>query len=319
MEQAESSRGFVAKASGELRRVLHDLTVIIPTVGRPILRRCLQSIAEGTVLPARIIAVDQGENLEAADWLRNIEATGVEIFHLRSSERSPASARNRGIEQVQTPFVAAIDDDCVAERDWLEKMEMRLHQNPTVIVTGRVEPAGNGIPPTIVTSTVPCLYSRPSIRIHSPLASANMGFALHIAQCIGPFDGDVSPAEDNDWAYRALRAGIPILYAPDIIVYHIHWRDDAQLAAVYRAYAWSQGAFFGKHLRQGDWAMLLRTTIALERGVRSLINGVLHKDYPRRANGYARLTRLLPGLVAGLRGLRSSGVALADQKTSYGP
>jgi hypothetical protein len=145
-----------------------------------------------------------------------------------------------------------------------------------------------------------------------------MGFALRIAQYIGPFDRDLFTAEDNDWAYRALRAGIPILYAPEIVVYHIHWRDKAQLAAVYRAYAWSQWAFYGKHLRQGDWSMLLRTTISLFRGVKSLINGVLHNDYGQRADGYARLTLLLPGLVAGLRGLGSSQNSLADRKVSCG-
>jgi hypothetical protein len=185
-------------------------------------------------------------------------------------------------------------------------MDIQLHQNPTAIITGRLEPAGGGIPPTIVTSDVPCIYTRPSVRNLSPLATANIGFALCTARHIGPFDGDVSPAEDNDWAYRALRAGVPIRYAPEMVVYHIHWRDNAQLAATYRVYAWSQGAFYGKHLRRGDWSMVLRAAISLARGVRSLIIGVLDNDYGRRADGYARITRLLPGLVAGLRGSGSS-------------
>ena len=75
MKQRESSQGQLDKTDRLLRRVLDDLTVIIPTVGRPILQRCLQSIADGTVLPARIIAIDQGDNLEVADWLHSIEAT----------------------------------------------------------------------------------------------------------------------------------------------------------------------------------------------------------------------------------------------------
>src|SRR5690242_876708 len=100
-----------AQTGGESRRLLDDLTVIIPTVGRPILQRCLQSIASGTVLPARIIVIDQGENPLVAEWVHSLEGMGLETFHLRSPERSPASARNRGIEQVQTRFVAAIDDD----------------------------------------------------------------------------------------------------------------------------------------------------------------------------------------------------------------
>lgn len=318
MEKTESSQRRFAERGRESRRVLDDLTVIIPTIGRSILQRCLQSIADGNVLPVCIIVIDQGDNLEVADWLRSIDAIGLETFHLRSTERSPASARNLGIEQVQTPFVAAIDDDCVAGKDWLEKMEIRLHQNPTAIVTGRLDPAGDGIPPTIVTSGVPRLYRRYSVRNLSPLASANMGFALRTARDIGPFDGNLFTAEENDWAYRAFRAGVPILYAPEIVVYHIHWRDKTQMAAVYRAYEWGQGVFYGKYLRRGDWSMLLLTAISLVRGMRSLIIGVLKNDHGRRAKGYARLTLLLSGLIAGVRGKGLAQMSLSDRKVSSG-
>jgi len=297
MELTEDIQRRVSENGAESRRVLDDFSVIIPTVGRPILQRCLQSIADGTVLPARIIAIDQGDNPMVADWLHGLEETGIATFHLRSTERSPASARNRGIEHVQTLFVASVDDDCIVEKDWLERMETQLHQHPAAIITGRVEPAGDGIPPNVVTSTVPCVYRRPSVRISCPLASSNMGFALHTSQRIGPFDGNLPTGEDLDWAYRALRVGIPIIYAPEIVIYHVHWRDKSQMAAVYRAYGWGAGAFYGKHLRRGDWSMLLRTAISLFRAVKSIIIGDLYKDYSLRV-----VTHLLPGLVAGLRG-----------------
>jgi GT2 family glycosyltransferase len=318
MEQSASSQMCIAKTGGESRRVLDNITVIIPTVGRPILERCLQSIAGGTVLPVRIIVIDQGDNPAVTDWLRSLNALGLKTLHLRSTERSPASARNRGIERVGTPFVAAIDDDCLVEKDWLEKMEIRLRQNPTAIITGRLEPAGDGIPPTIVTSRVLHIQRRPSVTNLSPLASANMGFSVGTARHIGPFDRDLFTAEENDWAYRALRAGVPILYAPELVVYHLHWRDRSQLAATYRTYAWSQGVFYGKHLRRGDWSMLLRTAISLFRGVRSLIIGLFNSDYGRRVDGYARMTRLLPGLIAGLRGLGLSQMSRSDRQVSSG-
>ena len=58
-----------------------------------------------------------------ADWLSSLNVLGLRTLHLRSMERSAASARNRGIERVESSLVAAIDDDCVVEKDWLEKME----------------------------------------------------------------------------------------------------------------------------------------------------------------------------------------------------
>jgi GT2 family glycosyltransferase len=305
MTQTEVPTSRVGETGAQSPPVAVDITVVIPTVGRPMLAKCLQSIASGTQWPKRIVVVDQGESGAVVDWLRALEAIGLEICHVISPQRSPASARNRGIDQATTPFVAAIDDDCVAANDWLERMVGCLRQNPTAIITGRLEAAGEGRPPTIVTSMVPCVYTRPSLRIHSPLASANMGFAQETARRIGPFDEQLAEAEDNDWAYRALRAGIPIVYAPELVVHHYPWRDSDQLTAAYRAYAWSQGVFYGKHLRRGDWTMAVRAALSLYRGARDLFAGVMGNNDRRRVNGRARMTRLVPGLVAGLRGLGS--------------
>ena len=302
MSQLDISRGQLTARIHGVRRVAGDLTVIIPTVGRPILHRCLRSIAIGTVAPARVVVVDQGENPEVMAWLGELDTVGIETLHVPSSERSAASARNRGLELVTTQFVAAIDDDCVAATDWIETMEMCLHQNPDALVTGRLEAEGDDIPPTVVTSTVPCVHTRPSVRILSPLHSANMGFALGTARRIGPFDAKLIEAEENDWAYRALRTAIPIVYAPQLRVEHVHWRDERQLTSVYRAYAGSQGAFYGKHLRRGDWSMAARIGLTLLRGARDFVWGFARRDATQRAKGYARLIRLIPGVYSGLRG-----------------
>ena len=297
-------------------RVLDDFTVIIPTVGRPILERCLQSVATGTVLPARIIVIDQGDNPTVADWLQALEETNVKTLHLPSAERSPASARNRGIEQVQTSFLASIDDDCIPEKDWLENIERQLREHPTAIITGRVEPAGGRTSLGVVTSMVPCVHRRPSVRMLNPMPSGNIALALRTAQHVGPFDENLLTAEDIDWGYRALRFGIPIVYAPEVVVHHFHLRDMAQAGRVYRAYAYGLGMFYGKHLRRGDWSMLLRIAISLYRAVKNIIIGVLKKDYNSRTDGRCRLMFLLPGLVVGLQGRGLSKMSLPSTYAS---
>jgi GT2 family glycosyltransferase len=287
---------------GEKQTGLNDFTIIIPTLGRPILQRCLESIVSGTVLPACIVLIDQGENPEVVEWVEGIKLNGQDIHHLRSMERSPASARNQGLKLVQTAYVAAVDDDCLADRDWLEKMQIKLLENPDVIITGRVEAAGDGIPPTVVISDTPRLTRHPSVRFPSPLTSGNMGFSMRTARRIGPFDEKLFTAEDIDWAYRALRAGIPILYAPEITVKHFHWRNPSELNVTLREYGWGLGAFYGKHLRRGDLSMVVRIAISLFRGARGFLAGVLKNDDYRRKNGMAKITRLLAGVVAGFFG-----------------
>ena len=284
-------------------KVHKEYTVIIPTVGRPILRECLEAILNGSVLPARIVVIDQGDNPDVASWTNLGKNTGVDILHIRSIGKSPSSARNEGMLEVQTTFMAAIDDDCLAEPDWLKVMNMRLQENPGVIVTGRVEAAGDGVPQTVVTSTTPSLMRSLSIRNLSPLATGNMGIAFKLAQQIGDFDENLYTAEDTDWAYRAMQAGIPVLYAPDMIVHHHHWRDSSQTTVNYQAYAAGLGAFYGKHLRHGDWSMIPRTLLALYRGAKSLFKGLKNQDENLTLEGKARLTKLIPGLFAGLRGI----------------
>ena len=302
MKRVESFQAPVIVEKNGSRPTLDDITIIIPTLGRPILKQCLQAIAGGTVLPARVILIDQSDNIQTSNWLKDLDGLGLKILHLRSGEKGPASARNEGIRQVQTAFIGAVDDDCIPNRDWLENLELQLRQTPEFIVTGRVDPAGDGNAPTIVSSSVSFIYRHPSIRFPSPLTTGNMGVALRIAQRIGPFDPILLTAEDNDWAYRALRDGISILYAPEVIVRHFHWRDKSQLAAAYHAYALGQGMFYGKHLRRGDWSMIARTAISLFRGARDFLQGSMAGDETNRVNGLARMSWLIPGLIAGLRG-----------------
>jgi GT2 family glycosyltransferase len=305
MDQTENLLRYTTEMTKESRRVLEDLTIIIPTVGRPILQRCLETITAGSVLPAQIIVVDQGNNPLVVNWVQSLRDFGLDIYHLRSANRSPASARNQGLSQVQTFFVVTLDDDCLPENDWLEKMYIKLQNNPGVIITGRVEAAGDGVPPSVVTSDIPRLMRRPSVRIPNPLPIGNMGCAIGTARRIGPLDEKLFAAEDIDWAYRALCVGIPILYAPEIVVNHFHWRNNSELAATFQEYSWGLGSFYGKHLRKGDLSMIVRTAISLFRGVKDLIFGVIKKDNSLWANGHARMTHLLPGLLAGLQGLKS--------------
>lgn len=294
------------------KQVYADFTVIVPTIGRPILQECLQCILDGSTLPGYIVVVDQGANTAVVDWVKQAEGIGPALVYVKSSGRSPSSARNEGMVYVQSPFVAAIDDDCLAASDWLEKMALYLRRQPNVIVTGRVEPAGDGLPPTVVTDDAPQLIQRPSLRNTSPLSTGNMGIATALARQIGAFDENLFTAEDIDWAYRALSNGIPIFYAPDVIVQHYHWRDEGQTAVNYQAYAAGLGAFYGKHLRRGDWSMLLRILLAIFRGVKSLALGLINDDNDQYMIGMARMTKLLPGLAYGIRGISSQGRKSSD-------
>lgn len=44
------------------RPVAEDVTVVIPTIGRPLIESCLQSLADDDTWPAKVIVVDQSRS-----------------------------------------------------------------------------------------------------------------------------------------------------------------------------------------------------------------------------------------------------------------
>jgi GT2 family glycosyltransferase len=293
-----------------------DITVVIPTVGRPLLRDCLRSVAAGRVWPAELIVVDQSCSDEVAAWVAALRAEGLAARHLPSAETGIANATNRGLEQVRTPLVAVTHDDCRVDPSWLKALLARLHEGGEVIVTGRVDPAGDGAVPTIVTSPVSVVHRRPRLD-GDDLFPPNMAFPRSVLGRIGYLDEHPSlrtAGEDNDWAYRALRAGVHIVYDPTPVVSHVGWQPQSALPSIYRRYARGQGAFYGKHLRRGDLFIARRVVRDLARGPWLLLRGISTANRELLALAYGELTGLLPGLLAGLRNPGVVRSALASRE-----
>jgi GT2 family glycosyltransferase len=288
--------------NNEARPVLDDVTVVIPTLGRAILRDSLAAIAAGDAWPGRLIVVDQGPASDIPRWLDELRARGMDTLHLPSSQKGRASAVNRGLERVETRFAAITDDDCLVARDWLSGLVRRLRAAPGTVVTGRVEAAGDEPAVALMTADEPALYRRPLLQ-RDVLCGGNMGVARAVLDRVGLLDEDprLRAAEDCEWSYRALRAGVPIAYAPEVAVRHFGWRDETQRAEQYAAYARSHGGFYGKYLRRGDLFIALRVMIHLLRALKRWAVGVLSGDRDKTLNGRAYLTGLLPGIAATLR------------------
>jgi GT2 family glycosyltransferase len=286
-----------------LKPTLSDVTLVIPTLGRESLARCLESVAGGTSWPVQVVIVDQGDDPRIEVLVQELVARGLSIHHIRSTERGTAAAMNRGLEHVATALVAVTHDDCLVDPEWLRLLAGRLHDAGRAILTGQVRPEGDAVVPGTITAPDPARYERPLVD-RDPLFPDNMGFPMAVAEELGPFDEDerLRFAEDNEWSYRALRAGIPIIYAPELAVVHLGWRDLEQRAATYRNYARSQGGFYGKYLRRRDWFIALRALYDLARGPWMWLRGTVQRNPDLVAYGRAYMTALPAGLAAGLRG-----------------
>jgi GT2 family glycosyltransferase len=290
----------------ETRPVLEDISVVIPTLGRPILESCLRWLADGTHWPNLVIVVDQGRKPEVIAWLAKLQQAGMGAIYVESAQSGRSAGINRGLEQVSTALVAMTDDDCFVTADWLAGMAARLRQEPGAIVTGRVEHAGDEAAFSVVTAREPRRYERPQLKAH-PFIGGNAGLAMQVARRIGPFDEHpcLQAAEDSDYGYRALRLSIPITYHPDVVLLHYHWRDAGQRAARYADYARSQGGFYGKFLLKGDWLIPLQAGRDLVRGPVRWVRGMCRRDPDMIVRGRADTLHLMPGIMAGMmRGMK---------------
>jgi GT2 family glycosyltransferase len=289
------------------RPVLADITVVIPTLGREILEESLWWIVAGSAWPGGVVVVDQGSNQQVAAWIEALRSIGINAEYVSSTQRGRAAGINRGLERVKTRFVAITDDDCFVSTDWLKNMRACLLDNPEAIITGRVEPVGDEEVLVVVTSLKPAIYRRPRLQFDA-LSGGNIGTSMAVIERVGLFDEDscLRTAEDGEWSYRALRSGVPIIYAPEVSVRHYGWRDKSQRADQYKDYARSHGGFYGKYLRKGDWFIAMRVIIHHLRALRRWLHGIMTADQELALYARAYLTGLLPGIIAGMRRSKAS-------------
>lgn len=285
----------------EPRPILNDISIVIPTLGRQILEQSLFWILVGSAWPACLIVVEQGANPEVAAWLHRVLEVGVRVKHILSDQRGRSAGINRGLEQVDTRFVAITDDDCFVSEDWLLSMANQLRLSPEAVVTGRVEAAGEDMV-VVVDSTEPSIQKKPRLKFDS-MSGGNMGTSLAVFKKVGLFHEDpvMATAEDAEWAYRALRKGVTIRYEPEVVLAHFGWRDESKRVEQYRHYALSHGGFYGKYLRHGDLFILARAAGHFGRALRRWIRGTVARNTELAMLGKAYCLNLLPGIRAGMR------------------
>lgn len=279
-----------------------SISVVLPTLGRPMLQSVLDALADGETLPAALTIIDQGSLPVPEASLSVLARLGVKIHVVRIAPHSPANARNIGLASLATPYFAGLDEDCIPDRRWLKVLRAHLDAHPDAIITGRVSAQPNKLAPSTVDDEEPRIYTKPLYE--DPLKTGNFAASRETAARIGPFDTRLNiSAEDNDWGYRGLKMGIAIIYTPEARVVHDACGAPDQMAAVQRRYTIGQGMFFGKHAARGDFYLFRRALLATARHVWTWVRRSLlgPRDGAEAAAGL--LLALLHGLAIGAFGL----------------
>jgi glycosyltransferase involved in cell wall biosynthesis len=97
-----------------------DISVVIPTYNRaPLACRAVDSVLAQTFRPAEVIVVDDGST---DDTRVRLERYGSSIRFVHQPNAGASVARNHGVEESHSPWIAFLDSDDVWVADHLERI-----------------------------------------------------------------------------------------------------------------------------------------------------------------------------------------------------
>ena len=294
-----------------------DVTVMIPTIGRPeSLRACFESLARCEPKAAEILVVDQSDTAETSALVDDF--SGIGARRVPSERRGVGHARNVGLVNARYETVLMTDDDCTVDESWVGEGARLAREHPNHLLTGAVL-AGPDSPMALSTKEDPTPHDYTGERTYGVLYSNNMVAPRDGVLAFGGFDERLVTAEDNDLSFRWLRAGRPLRYEPSLRVWHNDKRTTEQLRARYVEYWHGQGAFYGKHIRARDRDALRFLVNDLRFYARSQAARLLRRrEFPASLQGFLR--GLVPGLGHGLVVLSGEGgLSLSEGRDGDAP
>jgi glycosyltransferase involved in cell wall biosynthesis len=189
-----------------------EYSVVVPTLGRPSLRRLLDALRSGTgPAPAAIVVVDDrpvpGCPLDLPDWDR--------VRVLQGGARGPAAARNLGWRSTSTAWVVFLDDDVLPPLSWAADLSADL-DGLTEGVAGSQGRLRVPLPP----GRRPTDWERVTAGLaDAAWATADMAYRRPALIAVEGFDERFRRAyrEDADLALRLMDAGFRLTHGLRVV------------------------------------------------------------------------------------------------------
>ena len=299
-----------------MRRTSTAVGVVVSTRDRTeALRRCLGSLGEGWSIPAEIVVADQSAGAETRRVVDELHDQGLPIRYLRARPGGLGASQNDAFAATSATVVAVLDDDCVADEHWLERIASAFDQDPELaLLGGRVLPLGPPAPALYaVSSRVSAKPRTFSSRAMPWDVGSGNNFAVRRSwfERVGGCDERLGPGAplrgglDIDLFHRLLRAGGRTRYEPTVVVLHERATRSGRLSRR-RDYGFGTGAAVAIWHRSGDryaWRVLAAW---LRMRTELLLRAVAHRRWEGVGEETIVLRATLQGLTAGLRMTRRS-------------
>lgn len=225
------------------------ISIIIATIGDPLLQKSILSISNQSaeLENIEIIIVDNKLRGEIPSLITEKKSIKV----IRESMQGLSYARNRGFTEASGNYVAYIDDDAVANKDWVDKIVEHIKNSPDIEAFGGPYECLN---PKELPSWFPSKVTRMShgnrrrfLKEGEYLSGTNMIYSRKLLIRLGGFAvnlgmnaGKLGYGEETELQNRIKKMGIKIHYDPSIIVKHYFKKSKMSLNWLFKS-AYSHG------------------------------------------------------------------------------
>ncbi len=260
-----SKEGLTPIRAAQLEGFIHDpkttkhevcdvrITCVICTYRNPnLLKLAIESVVSQTLErdSYEVIVVDNNSSDETENvvqWF--IQHGHRNVRYVFERRQGLSFARNRGVDEARAEIVAFIDDDAVADREWLSELLAVYDSDPDIWavggkIAGRWETERPAWLPDHMLRALSLIDWGPSVR---PLAwperiiGANCSFRRLVFREVGRFDEALGRKgkvlignEDTEIQQRIHALGKKIVYTPKALVFHWVPRERVEKRYFYR-------------------------------------------------------------------------------------
>jgi glycosyltransferase involved in cell wall biosynthesis len=273
------------------------ISVIICTYNRQdYIIDALESLEHQTLDKKRfeVIVVDNNSPDNTADLVRNYikDHKGLDAIYTLETQQGASFARNKGAMLSRSPLLVFMDDDAIAEKDYLENILKFYEAHPEVSgLGGRIIPRYIPEEPKWMSHFVSSLvgnfdYSQQTEEFKPgkyPLES-NMVIRKDDFTLVGGFNTDLPGVkgtlriggEGKEFFLKLQKAGKSIYYDPSIIVHHVVEVNKLTSEYMYRV---ASGIGRGERVRtktMGNWNFIKKILEYFYKLAGSVVLGIIY-------------------------------------------
>jgi glycosyltransferase involved in cell wall biosynthesis len=176
----------------------------------------LESLLSQTKKPDEIIIIDGGSKDKTIEILKHFQKRSRDI-KLLLEKCSRAEGRNLGVEIAKNPIIAITDAGCIADSDWLEKLTNPFIHPEVDIAAGFYKMKAETSMQKALSVFLGVTPSKFGIDFLP--STRSIAFRKEAWEKVGGFpEGKGNSAEDTDFNYKAVKAGLKFARVKSAVV-----------------------------------------------------------------------------------------------------